>query len=150
MNAEKARIDAETSIHLKHHDVTDEILKAFYRVYNTLGYGFLEKVYENALAIELRKMGHSVVQQSPIRVYYEGVVVGDYVADLVVDGKVVVENKSRDAIASEHEAQLVNELRSTDIEVGLLLNFGPKAEFRRKVFDNSRKKKTLLPKENRR
>ena len=124
-------------------DVTDLIIKGFYHVYNTLGYGFLEKVYENALAFTLRKRGLSVGQQRPIRVHFEGEDVGYYFADLVVSGCVIVEVKIARVIAPEHEAQLLNYLKATDIEVGLLTNFGMKAEFRRKVFSNERK---ALPK----
>jgi len=133
-------MSADRASTLKHKDLTDTILNAFYKVYNTLGYGFLEKVYENALAIELRKRGLAVVQQVPINVYYEGVVVGEYVANMLVDGKVIIEGKTADAVAGEHEAQLLNYLRATEIEVGLLLNFGPKPEFRRKVYETARKK----------
>jgi len=127
-------------IELKHREITDKILYAFFKkVYHKLGYGFLEKVYENALASELRRMGLKVIQQAPIRVYYEGEVVGEYYADLVVEGVVIVEIKAARWILPEHEAQLLNYLRATTYEVGLLLNFGPKPEFRRKVMDNSRK-----------
>jgi GxxExxY protein len=124
---------------LKNQELTDAVLGAFYDVYNTLGYGFLEKVYENALSIELRKLGLAAVQQVPINVYYNGAIVGEYFADILVDGKVIIEVKSTQALAPEHEAQLLNYLRGTDLEVGLLLNFGPKPQFRRKVYDNTRK-----------
>ena len=123
-----------------HEDVTDKILKAFYKVNNTLGFGFLEKVYENAMAIELRKLGMHVEKQRNIKVYYEQEEVGDYYADLLVDHLVIVELKAAEALREEHEAQLINYLKATPIEVGLLLNFGKKAEFRRKVFSNNRKK----------
>ncbi len=122
-------------------DLTEQILQAFYTVYNTLGYGFLEKVYENALALELRCLGLNVKQQAPIRVYYRGQVVGEYFADLVVEGKVILELKAVESIAPAHEAQLVNYLRATGIPVGLLLNFGPKPQFRRRVFTGLRRKK---------
>ena len=124
---------------LKHRDVTEQILKAFYTVYHVLGYGFLENVYENALAIELRKMGLQVVQQAKISVYYAGEVVGEYLADLLVAGVVIVEIKAVRILAEEHEAQLLNYLRATPYEVGLLLNFGPKPGFKRRVYDNTRK-----------
>jgi len=124
---------------LKHGEVTEKIIKAFYTVYNALGYGFSEKVYENALAVELRNMGVQVVQQSPITVYYAGQVVGEYVADLLVEGTVIVELKAAQCLTDEHEAQLLNYLKATTIEVGLVLNFGPKPEFKRKAYDNSRK-----------
>jgi len=124
---------------VKHEKLTEQIIGAFYTVYNVLGYGFLEKVYENALAIELRKMGLTVVQQAPIKVYYAGAVVGEYYADLLVADAVIVEIKAVRALAKEHEAQLLNYLKATPYEVGLLLNFGPKPEIKRKVYDNERK-----------
>lgn len=124
---------------MKHGELTDQIICSFFNVYNTLGYGFLEKVYENALAIELRKAGIAVNAKWPIQVFYRGEPVGEYFADLLVAKKVIVEIKAGKGIAPEHQAQLLNYLRATDIEVGLLLNFGSKAEFERKVLDNSRK-----------
>ncbi|HDN81026.1 MAG TPA: GxxExxY protein [Chloroflexi bacterium] len=123
----------------KHKEITDKIIRAFYTVYNVLGYGFLEKVYENALAIELRKMGLKVVQQAPIAVYYDGQLVGEYFADLLVEDLVIVELKATRTLIDEHEAQLLNYLKATPYEVGLLLNFGPKPEIRRKAYDNTRK-----------
>jgi len=123
----------------KHADVTEQIIKAFYTVYNTLGYGFLEKVYENALAIELRRMGLTVVQQASIQVYYADQVVGEYFADLLVEDKVIVEIKAIRILVEENEAQLLNYLKATPYEVGLLLNFGPKPEVKRKIYDNERK-----------
>jgi GxxExxY protein len=124
---------------LLHADITALIIKAFFHVYNTLGYGFLEKVYENALKITLRKWGLPVSQQQPIKVYFEGEDVGEYFADLIVIEKVILELKAAESICSGHESQLVNYLKATDFEVGLLLNFGPKPQFRRKIFLNSRK-----------
>lgn len=124
---------------LKHSETTGKIIKAFYKVYNTLGYGFLEKVYENALVSELEQMNLSVLQQASIKVFYNGKEVGDYFADLIVENSVIVELKSVENILSIHEAQLLNYLEATKIEVGLLLNFGATAEYRRKVFDNTRK-----------
>jgi len=129
----------ETMQDLKHRDVTDRILQAFYAVYHALGYGFLEKVYENAMAIELSKMGLQVAKQLPITVYYDGQVVGEYYADLVVQGLIIVELKAAQSLADEHEAQLLNYLKATTYEVGLVLNFGPQPQFKRKVYDNSRK-----------
>jgi len=125
---------------LKHADVTDKILHAFFKkVYPKLGYGFLEKVYENALALELRRVGLTVEQQARIEVYYDGVVLGEYFADLLVDGVVIVELKAIQRLGPQEEAQLLNYLRATPYEVGLLLNFGPRPDFRRKVFDNANK-----------
>jgi GxxExxY protein len=125
---------------LKHADVTDKILHAFFKkVYPKLGYGFLEKVYENALALELRRVGLAAEQQARIEVYYDGVVLGEYFADLLVDGAVIVELKAIQRLGPEEEAQLLNYLRATPYEVGLILNFGPRPDFRRKVFDNANK-----------
>jgi GxxExxY protein len=123
----------------KHADLTEKIIGAFYKVYNSLGYGFLEKVYENALTIELRKLGLQVEQQKPITVYYNDRVVGEYFADLVVNELILLELKATRQLAKEHEAQLLNYLKATTIEVGLLLNFGTKATFMRRAFDNNRK-----------
>ena len=119
-----------------HRDVTDRVLRAFYRVYNTLGYGFLEKVYEQAMMMELRHMGLRCVRQQPIEVYYHGERVGEYFADLIVEECVIVELKAAESLREEHEAQLINYLKATEIEVGLLLNFGKKPQFKRKVFTN--------------
>lgn len=123
----------------KHTDITELIIKAFYKVYNTLGYGFLEKVYSLTMAIELRKLGLEVVSEARIVVYYDDKVVGEYFADLLVAGVVIVELKAVRKLLEAHEAQLLNYLKATPYEVGLLLNFGPKPEIKRKAFDNSRK-----------
>ena len=122
-----------------HKDITQKIIKAFYNVYNTLGYGFLEKVYHNALLIELSKMGFSCHSEFPIDVYYEGSNVGKYFADIIVEGKVIIEITAKEAICEEHEYQLINYLKATDIEIGLLLNFGKNPELKRKIFTNDRK-----------
>lgn len=119
--------------------LTSQIIKAFYKVYNTLGYGFLEKVYETALFLELSEMGFKVEVQKPIDVYYSEKVVGEYFADLIVEDKVILEIKVAEAISKAHESQTINYLRATNIEVGLILNFGPSATFKRMVFSNSRK-----------
>ena len=125
---------------LKHRDVTDKILHAFFKVvYPELGYGFLEKVYENAMGIALRGLGLNVQQQARIAVYFHGKIVGEYCADLLVENAVLVELKAGARITEEHAAQLLNYLRATPYEVGLLLNFGPKPDFRRRAFDNCRK-----------
>ncbi len=118
----------------KHSDVTGVIIKAFYIVYNKLGYGFLEKVYENALCIELKKFGLDCKTQCPIDVYYDYEKIGFYIADLIVNNCVIIEVKAASDICVEHEAQLTNYLRATEIEVGILLNFGKNASFKRKVF----------------
>ena len=103
-------------------------------MHNALGFGFAEKVYENAMTVELRKDGVPFDQQRPIRVTYRDEVVGDYVADLVVDNEVVVEVKAVSALEPAHEVQLVNYLKATAIRVGLLINFGRKVEVKRRVF----------------
>lgn len=121
---------------LLHKDITEKILKAFYNVYNTLGYGFLEKVYENSLLIELRKMGLFCIAQEQIKVYYENEQVGFYIADIIVNGVVIIEVKAAESLCEEHEFQLINYLKATEIEVGLLLNFGKNPQFKRKIFQN--------------
>lgn len=123
----------------KHAEITEHIIQAFYTVYNTLGYGFLEKVYEKALALEIHKQDLEVNQQYPIQVFYDGQVVGEYFADLAVNDRVLVEIKALKNLAPEHDAQLLNYLKATNFEVGLLLNFGPKPEVKRRSFDNIRK-----------
>ncbi len=132
-------MERKQAFHGKHSDLTDKVLKAFFKVYNTLGYGFAERVYENALAIELRKQGVTVEKQKDITVYYEGDVVGEYVADVVINGVVILELKAVRALTDDHEAQLLNYLKATPVKVGLLLNFGVKPEHRRKIFDNELK-----------
>jgi len=122
-----------------HKEKTDKIINAFYKVYNKLGYGFLGRVYQNALLIELRKMGLYCEIEKPVKVYYDGVLVGDYRADIVVENCIIIENKAAEFLAEEHEFQLINYLKATEIEVGLLLNFGKKPEFKRKIFTNNRK-----------
>ena len=123
----------------KHSTLTGQILGAFFNVYNRLGYGFSEKVYENALVLELERCGLSVEQQKPIQVYYEGEVIGEYYADILVNDLVILELKAARKILDEHIAQLLSYLKSTQIEVGLLLNFGPKPQHVRKVYDNDQK-----------
>ena len=125
----------------QHSELTDVIICCFYNVYNSLGYGFLEKVYENALLIELKKSGIQAEAQSPISIAYSGEVVGDYFCDVLIDNKVIVEVKAVRTLLPEHEAQLLNYLKATNIEVGLLLNFGPDPQLKRKAFSNIRKGK---------
>ena len=122
-----------------HKEITGKILEAFFTVYNELGYGFLEKVYERAMQIELKKLGVSVTAQVPIPVYYDEILVGEYYADLLVENKVIVELKAANGIVDQFEAQLLNYLKATEIEVGLLLNFGPEPQHLRRVFSNTRK-----------
>lgn len=119
-----------------HSALTSKIIKCFYAVYNTLGYGFLEKVYENSLLIELKLRGLKVEAQRQIDVFYADEKVGVYFADLIVEDTVIVEIKASDALCEENEFQLINYLKASDIEIGLLLNFGKKPEFKRKIFTN--------------
>jgi GxxExxY protein len=121
-----------------HAELTEQIIGAFYRVYHALGWGFLEKVYHGAMLHELRKQGLRVETKKKFDVLYDGVVVGEYFADIVVEVVVIVELKAVEQLAPQHEAQVLNYLRASAVEVGLLFNFGPKAQFRRKVFDTAR------------
>lgn len=116
-----------------HSELTQKIISAFFKVYNTLGYGFLEKVYENAMVVELRSMGLDVKVQHPITVLYDGVPVGSYYADLFVEDQVIVELKAAEEICEEHEFQLVNYLKATNKEIGLLLNIGIRPRIKRKI-----------------
>lgn len=128
-----------------HSEITGEILNAFYDVYNELGYGFLERVYKNALYKELGQRGFDCSTERSIPVYYKGELVGDYFADIIIENKIIIELKAVKQILPEHEAQLTNYLRATDAEVGLLLNFGPTPQKRRIVFTNDRKKTHINP-----
>ena len=118
---------------LLHSEITEIIIKAFYNVYNELGYGFLEKVYENAMLIELKALGLDCFNQQGITVHYKGNEVGYFIADINVAGKVIVELKAIESLAPIHEVVLVNYLKATGLEVGLLMNFGPKPKYVRKV-----------------
>lgn len=120
---------------MKYKELTSDIINAAYTIHNILGFGFLEKVYQNALLIELRKREIKVESEKPIKVLYNGQVVGDYIADIVVENKVILELKAVKALQEIHEVQLVNYLKATGIEVGLLINFGPSVDVKRKVFD---------------
>ena len=120
-------------------ELTGQIIKAFYQVYNAMGHGFIESVYHNAMIIELTNAGLQIESEKPISVYYNGKIVGTFAADIVVEGKVILELKAKEKIVEAFEAQLLNYLRSTEIELGLLLNFGKQPEFRRKFFSNKNK-----------
>lgn len=122
-----------------HSHLTDQIIRAFYNVYNHLGFGFLEKVYENAMIVELVEMGLSVEQQKKVDVYYKDNNVGHYLSDLIVENKVIIEVKAAENICLEHECQLINYLKASDKEVGILLNFGKQPGVKRKIFSNNRK-----------
>ena len=125
---------------LKHGKITDQIIRVFYEVYNELGYGFLESVYQKSLAIALTSVGLSVCSPVEIPVWFRGTRVGSFEADLLVENCVLLELKATRALVSNHRAQLLNYLRATEIEVGLLLNFGERPEFKRLIFDNPKKK----------
>ncbi|BCR05286.1 hypothetical protein DESUT3_23550 [Desulfuromonas versatilis] len=119
---------------IEHSEISDLIICSFYNVYNRLGHGFLEKVYRNALQIEMEEKDLEVESEYPISVFYKETIVGEYFADLLVNNCIVIEVKSCRKLVSEHDAQLFNYLKATGRKVGLLLNFGPKPEFRRRVF----------------
>ncbi len=123
----------------KHSFLTEKIIQSFYTVYNNLGYGFLEKVYENAMMIELNKIGLQAKAQSSINVKYNDKIIGEYFADIVIDNKVIIELKAKKILIDKDEAQLLNYLKATKFEVGLLLNYGPEPEIKRKAFDNENK-----------
>ncbi|MCX6257761.1 MAG: GxxExxY protein [Bacteroidia bacterium] len=125
---------------LLHKELSNKIIKCFYTVYNTLGFGFLEKVYENALIIELVKNGLKAEKQKPIKVLYDSQIVGEYFADVIVEDSIILELKAAEFVIEEHELQLINYLKATEKEIGLLLNFGKTPEFKRKIFTNDRKK----------
>lgn len=118
---------------------TDRIIGAFYKVYRVLGYGFLERVYQNALFLELLSLGFDCKAQYPINVYYEGHLVGEYIADILVNGNIILELKAVKELSPDHEAQLLNYLKATQMELGLLLNFGTRPQVKRKIFLNKNK-----------
>ncbi len=119
---------------MKHQDLTTKIIQCAYKVHNTLGFGFLEVIYQNALLIELIKAGLQADKEKKIQVYYESQLVGEYMADIIVEDKVILELKSVKDLHPAHEAQLINYLKATGIEVGLLINFGERVEIKRKVY----------------
>jgi GxxExxY protein len=124
----------------KHSELTEKIIGIFYDVYNELGFGFLEKVYEEAMAVSFKEQGIPFETQVSIPVWFHGREIGSYDADLVVNGLVLIELKACKALEPAHEAQLLHYLRSTEIEVGLLLNFGSRPQVKRLAFENDRKK----------
>ncbi len=123
----------------EHSDITEKIIKAAHNVHNTLGYGFLEKVYHKAMVIELQNIGLSAVAEKPITVHYANQIAGEYFADIVVSDKVIVEIKAVQTLNPAHEVQMVNYLKATNIDVGLLLNFGESLSVKRKIFQTARK-----------
>src|SRR5580692_7846249 len=128
-----------------HSDLTDTVLKMFYEVYNELGGGFLENVYHKALAMALQQAGLSVETEVPVHVYFRGVAIGDFFADITVNRRVLVELKAVSTLDGAHHSQILNYLRATDFEVGILLNFGPKPQFKRFLMDNQKKKIRVNP-----
>jgi GxxExxY protein len=137
-NPDRPRIDANEH-ERKHWDLCHQIVGVYYSVYNELGYGFLEAVYEETLAIGLTESGLQVARQVATPIWFRGRSIGEYKADLVVNDAVLLELKAARILDTSHEAQTLNYLRATDIEVALLLNFGPKPHFKRFVFENSNK-----------
>jgi GxxExxY protein len=125
---------------LKHSELTEKIIGVFYDVYNELGYGFLESTYAEAMVIALQDAGLVVDREVPVPVWFRGGKAGQYFADLLVEGTILLELKTARSLEKAHEAQLLHYLRATDIEVGLLLNFGVRPQFQRLLFDNARKK----------
>ena len=124
----------------KYAELTEKIIKAAQNVHNRLGYGFLEKVYHNAMVLELRKTGLEAASEKAITVCYDGQVIGEYFADIVVADKVILEIKAVQTVNTAHEAQLVNYLKATNIDVGLLLNFGKSLGVKRKIFETARQR----------
>jgi len=122
-----------------HKELSEAILKVFYEVYNELGYGFLENVYQNAMYLELKSQGFKVEAQKQIKVHYKNELVGNFIADLLIDDVIIVELKACDNLVKAHYAQTLNYLKATNIEIGLLLNFGEKPEIKRLIFTNNRK-----------
>lgn len=123
----------------KHQELTGKIIKIFYDVYNELGHGFLESVYRNAMIIALREVGIMAEAEKPLQVWFRGQIVGEFKPDIVVEGVVILELKSARAMEPVYEAQLLNYLRATEVEVGLILNFGPRPQIKRMIYDNARK-----------
>lgn len=137
---EEERSELIVNEQYRHFDLTERVIGVFYEVYNELGHGFLESVYEKALAIALEDAGFVVQQQIAIPVFFRGHSLGTFAADILVNETVILELKSCRSIDEAHIAQLLHYLKATEIEVGLLLNYGPKPEFKRVVFGNERKK----------
>lgn len=123
-----------------HQELTKQIIGIYYDVYNELGYGFLERVYQNAMLLELKKKGYQVESQKKLLVYYKKEIVGEYCPDIIVNGLVILELKAVEYLIEVHENQLLNYLKATDCEVGLVLNFGKDPQFIRKIFTNNFKK----------
>jgi GxxExxY protein len=146
MNTEEHRSEqSQKAEEYLHAGLTGRVIGAFYDVYNELGHGFLESVYQSAMEVALREAGLLVGRQVSVPVWFRRHVVGDYIADLLVDNAVLVELKAVRTLERSHEAQLLNYLKATPIEIGLLLNFGPRPQVKRLVFDNPRKRLRGIP-----
>jgi GxxExxY protein len=128
---------------LKHEHLTERLIGAYYTLYNDLGHGFLESIYRKAFGLILRDLGLEFKEEFPIEVFYRGISLGEFRMDLLVESCVILELKAMKNIEQAHERQLTNYLRSTNLEVGLLFNFGPRPQFRRLIFDNDRKQQPL-------
>jgi GxxExxY protein len=133
---------AADNTHFIHSDITQRIIACARTVYHRLGGGFFERLYENAMAIEMKRAGLSFKQQCQISVDYDGITIGEYVADFLVEEAVIVELKAVTELADAHEAQVINYLRATGLEVGLLLNFGDKLDIKRKAYQTAKNKET--------
>ena len=141
MNTDETDLTENTvKMELLHKDLTDKIIQVFFKVYRELGYGFLEKVYHNAMLIELNLQGFDCQSQQKINVYYHSREIGEYYSDITVNGLIILELKASEALVEANENQLINYLRATKCEIGLLFNFGKNPEFRRKIFTNDRKR----------
>lgn len=133
---------------MKYQELTRKTIGCFYQVYNALGYGFLETIYQNAMIIELARAGIQTECQYPVNIVYGDNIIGQFFLDIVVENVIIVELKAVQTLLAQHEAQLTNYLNATEFEVGLLLNFGPLAQIRRKVYDNENKKYYLYRHQN--
>ena len=125
---------------LLHKNLSDTILKIYFEVYNGLGYGFLEKVCQDAMYLELKSQGYKVKAQKQIKVYYKSQLIGDYFADLLIENSIILEPKACRCLLDEHKSQLLNYLKATDVKIGLVLNFETTPEFKRSIYTNDRKK----------
>lgn len=141
---EEGSVDRRAEFSGENDPLTERIIRVFYEVYNELGFGFLESVYCEAMRIALQQAGFLVKAEVPVPVSFRGTLVGVFRADIVVDGKIIVELKTADSISKAHEAQVLHYLRASEMEVGLVMNFGPVAKFRRIEMRNNRKKRMLM------
>ena len=141
---DEASLDRKVEFSGTNDPLTERIIRVFYEVYNELGFGFLESVYREAMRIALAEAGFRVEAEVPVPVSFRGTLVGVFRADIVVDGKIIVELKTAESISKAHEAQVLHYLRASEVEVGLVMNFGAVARFRRIEMRNNRKKRMLI------